>query len=66
MPTLTHSYLLAEKYMKIPSLGDDPEPSPLELLKRMIHDFRIDGVIWTLPGRRAIPTILSHILCRNW
>ena len=38
-------YLLAEKYMKIPCSVMTPNHRRLELLKRMIHDFQIDGVI---------------------
>ncbi len=38
-------HLLAEKYMKIPCSVMTPNYRRLDLLKRMIHDFQIDGVI---------------------
>jgi benzoyl-CoA reductase/2-hydroxyglutaryl-CoA dehydratase subunit BcrC/BadD/HgdB len=38
-------HLLAEKYMKIPCSVMTPNHRRLDLLKRMIRDFQIDGVI---------------------
>jgi len=50
--------LMARKYMKIPCSVMSPNNDRIDLIKKMIRDFHIDGVI-DLTCRPAIPIIWS-------